>query len=237
MLPRERVLAALHHEEPDRVPYTDNPWFTTVERWRREGLPADVAPEDYFGFEFEGFGADSSLMLPTRVIEETSEYIIETNSNGVTTKNFKHQTSTPGLLGFTLTSRAVWDELKPRLVYRPERLNWSADKPRLEKARSQGKFVHIAFPVGYDELSSTVGPETLLTAMLSEPEWVADMFKTFMDLKIACAEEMLALGYEFDGAFIYDDLGYRNGPFFSPATYRELLFPQHKRLCDFLHSK
>ncbi|MFH0792910.1 MAG: uroporphyrinogen decarboxylase family protein, partial [bacterium] len=45
------------------------------------------------------------------------------------------------------------------------------------------------------------------------------------------------LGYEFDGAFIYDDLGYRNGPFFSPATYRELLFPQHKRLCDFLHSK
>jgi uroporphyrinogen decarboxylase len=237
MLPRERVLAALNHREADRVPFTDNPWETTVERWRREGLPADVTPAEHFQFEFEGFGADTSLMLPIETIEETDEYIIQKNANGVTMKNWKHRTSTPALLGFELTSPERWEELKPRLVFRPQRIGWDQDRDRCERARAEGKFVHAAFPIGYDYLSSTVGPDTLLVAMLTHPAWVSDMFKTFTDLVIVCVEEMLARGYEFDGAFVYDDLGYRNGPFFSPATYRELLFPQHWRLCDFFHGK
>jgi len=34
--------------------------------------------------------------------------------------------------------------------------------------------------------------------------------------------KMLARGFRFDGAFIWNDQAYRNGPFFSPAAYREL---------------
>ena len=58
-----------------------------------------------------------------------------------------------------------------------------------------------------------------------------------VDLHIALAEELTGRGVEFDGAFFTDDLGYVNGPFFSPAMYREQLFPSHKKLCDFLHGK
>jgi len=36
---RERVLTALSHREPDRVPVLDSPWRATVERWHREGMP------------------------------------------------------------------------------------------------------------------------------------------------------------------------------------------------------
>ncbi len=233
---RERVLAALHHKEPDRVPIADSPWMTTLARWRREGLPPDVDVGEYFGYDFAGFGANTTLMLPEETLEETDDYIIQRNANGVTLKNWKTKTSTPAMLDFTLDSPEAWAELKPKVDYHSGRLLWETDKPLYEKACRQGKFVHIFFVIGYDELSSIVGPERLLPAMLSDPDWVEDMFRTFMDLKIACTEEMLAAGYEFDGAFVCDDLGYRNGPFFSPEIYRELLFPHHKRLCDLFHS-
>ncbi len=237
MTSSERVLTALNHKEPDRVPYTDNPWFTTLERWKKEGFPDNVAPSDYFEFEFAGFGFDSTLMLPEEIIEENENYIIAKNKNGAITKNFKHETSTPELIGFTLNSPEKWYENKHLLEFKTERVNLNNDKILYDKAKKEGKFVHVAFAMGYDELSSTVGPETLLPAMLTEPEWVYDMFKTFMDLKIACVEEMLHQGYEFDGAFVFDDLGYKNGTFFSPSVYKNLLYPHHKKICDFLHSK
>jgi len=58
-----------------------------------------------------------------------------------------------------------------------------------------------------------------------------------VDLNIAVVEEITAKGIVFDGAMFYDDLGYKTGPFFSLPMYREQLFPAHKKLCDFLHSK
>lgn len=234
---QERILAALNHKEADRIPLMDGPWFTTVERWRKEGLPADVDPYDLFQFEMAGFCCDTSLRLPTEIIEDTDEYHIVKNANGVTMKNWKHATSTPQLLGFTLTTPEIWHELKPLTAYDPKRIDWDGIRKGYDKARAGGKFVYCAFVMGYDQLSSIVGPETLLPAMLTEPEWVEDMFRTFMDLNIACAEEMIARGFEFDGAFLYDDLGYRNGTFFSSAIYREMLFPEHKRICDFCHAQ
>ena len=48
MIPKERVLAALHHKETDRIPYMDNPWETTLERWRKEGgNPRDMPVVSY----------------------------------------------------------------------------------------------------------------------------------------------------------------------------------------------
>jgi uroporphyrinogen decarboxylase len=42
---------------------------------------------------------------------------------------------------------------------------------------------------------------------------------------------MRGLGIEFDGALLADDLGYTAAPLISPALYRELVYPYHKRLC------
>lgn len=56
---RERVLMALNHEEPDRVPFQDSPWPSTIERWHNEGLPREISPAEYFDFEIVNFGADT----------------------------------------------------------------------------------------------------------------------------------------------------------------------------------
>ena len=237
MLPKERVLEALNHREADRIPIMDNPWFTTLDRWIEEGFPENTLPEDYFEFDMVGFHPDASFMLPERIIEETDEYIILNDHNGALKKDWKHRTSTPELIDFSLTSREKWEELKSNLVFRPERLNTEEDRPRLKRAKEKDKFIMLQSGIGYDRFSSIVGPMTLLPALLTDPDWASDMFGTHTDLLLRCAEEMFNLGYDLDGAFVCDDLGYKNGVFFSTEVYRNVLKPHHRRLCDFFHEK
>lgn len=67
---RERIIMALNHEEGDRVPITDNLWTAAIERWRKEGLPAEVTPSEYFGYENIGFDSDTSPRFPVEVVSE-----------------------------------------------------------------------------------------------------------------------------------------------------------------------
>jgi len=237
MQPKERILAALNHKEADRVAFTDSLWETTIARWRREGLPRNVAPENYFEFEIAQFGPDTSFMLRKKIIDETDEYIIFTDDSGSTLKNWKRKTSTPELIDFNLTTRERWSELKERLVFKKNRIKWKADEPRLRRAQKKGLFKTFSSGIGYDRFSTIMGPMTLLPALLTDPDWITDIFSTHFKLVLECAEEMFGMGYDFDGAFVFDDLGYKNGPFFSTALYRAILQPHHKRLCDFFHAR
>jgi len=76
MTPRERVRTAIARQQPDRVPVADSVWRETAERWRREGMPADVDSEDYFDYSIREIWCDTSPRFGERVIEEDEEDII-----------------------------------------------------------------------------------------------------------------------------------------------------------------
>ena len=233
LTPRERVRLQLEHHETDRVPIHDSPWGTTVARWRREGLPEGVSPHQFFGYEFASFGPDLSLRLPTETLEETDEWVITRGPDGAVHRNWKGKTSTPELLDFTIKTRRDWEEHKPRLAFDESRLNLERARKAYENARARDLFFTFGCGIGYDRNSaSLLGPVRLLTAIVEEPDWVADIFMSQADLSVAIAEELFARGIEFDAAFFYDDLGYRNGLFFSPRAYRELLMPAHRRFLE-----
>jgi uroporphyrinogen decarboxylase len=233
MTSRERVRLALTHQEPDRVPIHDGPWATTVERWRREGLPEDVSPADHFGYEIVQCGPDISLRLPVEVLEETDEYVVSTRSEGAVHRNWKGRTSTPELVDFTIKSRADWDAHKHRLVFDEGRLNLEAVTAAHERARSTDRFLVFGCGIGYDHNSaSLLGPVGLLTAMLEEPDWVREIFSMQGELAARAAEGLFERGFDLDGAFYYDDLGYKNGLFFAPRLYRELLQPVHRMILE-----
>lgn len=232
MTPKERIGLALAHKEADRVAIVDEPWFTTIERWRNEGLPEGVTPAQYFGFELTNIGADISFQLESEVVEETEEYTIVKNADGALVKNWTHKTSTPDWHGFTIDSREKWEEYKPLLAMNDRRIPMD----RIEFCRSEharGQWVNYAGVVGYDRIQCIIGSEQLLVAMAEDPEWAADMYMASADIVIEAAEEMMAKGFVFDGAFIFDDMGYRNTSLFSPRMYRRLLRPAHQKITDF----
>ncbi len=237
MTSRERVVRALRHKEADRVALCDAPWFTTVRRWHEEGLPKDKGPGEYFGYEFAGQGSDTSFQFPSETIEETEEYTIVRNAQGAIAKNWKHATSTPEYIEFTIKDRKSWEEHKPRLAWNDSRVNFEQGLKDNKRARRQGYFVHFGGAFGYDKTQGIVGSQNLLMAMLDDPAWVKDMFDTSAQMLVESLEEMTARGFVFDGCFVYDDMGYRNASLFSPRCYRELLLAAHKRFCDCAHSR
>lgn len=237
MTSRERVCLALQHKEADRIPIHDSPWGTTVARWHKEGLPEGESAASYFGFEFRGFGCDNSLQLPKKVIEETDEYVISTTPDGATRRNWKGKTTTPELIDFSITTREAWEEHKPRMVMNEERVNWENQLKANHEACEGGYFCTMNFAPGFTKVCNMVGPERTLIAMVEEPDWVKDMFMTDAQLCVDIAEEMLKYGFEFHAGWIFDDLGYKQKGFFSPAMYRELLMPAHKLICDCFKSR
>ena len=237
MTSRERISLAIQHKEADRVAIHDAPWNTTIIRWRQEGLPEDQSPAEYFGFEIRSHGGDNSLQLEQKTIEETDEYKIATTGNGAIRKNWKNRTSTPELIGFSITTRELWDEHKPRMAMNESRVQWEEGLEANRQHREQGFFVAMNFGPGFTKVCDMVGPDRVLMAMIDDPEWVKDMFMTDAQLCVDFAEEMMGRGFEFDAGWISDDLGFKHKGFFSRTMYRELLMPAHKLICDCFKSR
>ena len=234
---RERIRLALQHREADRVGVVDCIWSSTLERWRKEGIPADKSPSEVFGYDLVEIRPDTSLRFPVRTLEETDEYIIVKDSNGATVKNWKHGSSAIGLLDFTIKSRADWEDHKPQLVWDRDRVDWPAAREAYDAAREQGQFICYSGAISWDATLPLVGAETILYNLMDDPAWIADMYQTMTDLYLAGAEEMIGEGLEFDGAWVYDDMAYCSGPFFSPGVYQELFFPHDRRVCDFFQAR
>jgi len=237
MTGRERVLRALNHQVPDRVPIQDSPWGATVSRWRKEGLSEDISPDEYFGYEFAFFGADLSPRFPVKVIEKNEEYIITTTPMGGVRKNHRDYSTTPEIIDYPIKTKDDWKEIKKRLKPDFTRIDWATGLANNKTAIEEGKFVCFSAACGYDALQSYMKSDQLLITIAEDPEWVKDMVMTLAELIIVTAELMMNNGFKFDGAFLYNDMGYRNGLLFSPDSYRKTHYEADRLLYGYFHSK
>lgn len=239
MTTKERFTRVYQHKEPDRVPIYDVPWNGTITRWIKEGMPKGMDWRDYFEVDkIANIGIDNSPRYECKVIEETQRYIIQTTPWGVTTKQFKEEDSTPEFLDFTVVTPEAWEDAKRRMTVNKDRINWDYLKTEYPKWKAEEQWIEGVFWFGFDVThSGMVGTETLLIAMLEEPEWVMDMFDTYLESCIAHFDMLWDAGYTFDSMLWYDDMGYKNTPFFSNTMYRELLQPFHKRAVEWAHNK
>ncbi len=237
MTSRERVLKALNHEEPDRAPVHDSPWAATLKRWKKEGLPEDADCNEYFGYEFAFFGADLSPRYPVRVVEKNDTFIVETTAMGGKRKNFRDYSTTPEVVDWPIKSRQDWENIKGRLKPDYKRVDWASGLQNNETWHGEGKFLTFNAACGYDALQGYINSENLLILMAEDPGWVKEMVTTIARLIIETAEMMVAEGFRFDGAFLYNDMGYRNGLLFSPKCYRETHYEADRMMYDYFHSK
>lgn len=238
MTSKERFTRMYEHKEADRVPIFDSAWAGTVSRWIREGMPKDADWRDYFEVDKTAYiGVDITPQYKHMVLEETDRYTISTSAWGVTMKQFKEEDSTPEFLDFKVVTPEIWEEAKSRMTVDRNRVDWKYLKENYPKWQAEGQWIEAGFWFGFDVTHSwMVGTETLLIALIEEPKWVMDMFNTYLDRCIAHFDMIWEAGYHFDSINWYDDMGYKNTPFFSNATYQQLLKPVHKRAVDWAHN-
>lgn len=239
MTTRERYSRMFQHEEADRIPVIDEPWDATIERWHREGMPAGMDFRDYFELDkVAHIEVDNSPCYEIRTIEETDYHIIYTTEWGVTLKQLKHQASTPEFIDYTTTDSVKWREAKGRMTASADRVPWDHLKKNYKVWRSEEQWIQADFWFGFDVAHSwSVGTDTLLIALIEEPEWCADMFNHYLDIDIALFDMIWDAGYKFDSIKWPDDMGYKNRQFFSVQMYRDILKPVHQRAVEWAHQK
>ncbi len=88
----------------------------------------------------------------------------------------------------------------------------------------------------FELMHPVCGHEYMLMGMALDPDWVKDMVNVFTDLTLGLFEILFAEEGPPDGFFFYEDLGFKGKPFMSPAMYKDIVWPGHKRLFDYAHS-
>lgn len=234
MSSRERLRAVLAHGIPDRIPMVDIcAWPETIERWRKEGLPADVEFSDYFGHDrVEMFGFDGSLRLPPETLEQNDRYRIDRDANGVTIKSWVEgsaEYSPQCRVGCTVKDWDGWLKVKDRLQVDPSRIGdyWNQVYPQW---REQGRFVVLSpLEPAWFLIETLTGFEDGLPLLAAEPELALDIMTTYTDFTLGMCQCAVDQGFKFDALWFFSDLCYKNGMLFSPRCYRETVMPLHRR--------
>jgi len=235
MTSRERIKTTLEHREPDRVAVQDSPWGSTVSRWHREGLPEEIPVDEYFNYELVQLGADLSARFPIQILEKSEKYILTTTPDGGQRKNFRDYSTTPEVVDALVKTKDDWLKFKPRLQPDYKRIDWAALYNQYHQAKADGKFICFSGAISFDRCQALMNSEQLLVLMAEDPETAKDMFDTVGNLTVETCKMLLKEGYEFDGGFFYNDMGYKNSSLFSPKMYRELIFPIDKYIFGFCH--
>jgi len=233
----------------------DSFWDETVIRWRKEGhLPPDVAPNEFFGFEWRLVHFDSSFRLEEQVLEETEQHVVRRNAYGATARYLKGVSAPAEMLDFPVKTRADWNRLKPRLHWHPDRFaltgfysftsaweppdnDWGRKIRGLQDLKADGNYVVLYCYDAFEATWRKMGHEAALIALLENPDWMKEIFDYQMDLLIEGYSEMAKAGATVDGFFLGSDLAFKTGMMFSPQIHQRLCLPGLKRLCDFLHER
>jgi len=243
MTHRERVRTAIARQQPDRVPIMDQAWRETVRRWRREGMPEDVDIFDYFDFAIREIWCDTSPRFPVKVISENDEHIVSTTNWGATLKQSK-TSSNPHIMDTLLKKKEDWPAIKERLQPDEARKIWiytddfetDAGRARYRKWRDEERYVVFCALTGYDQLQWLIPAEKLFMYMATDPEWIREIADTVINLFISQLQLARSRGLTIDAVWTCNDMGYRNGPLFSPQMYRDIFQPGDKRLWETAHS-
>jgi uroporphyrinogen decarboxylase len=235
----ERMVRIYEHRDADRIPVTDDPWASTVERWEREGMPRGADFAEYFGADdFRAISVDNSPRYPEGIVEATDEYTIRTTSWGATLKNWKHAGGVPEFLDFVITDADSWRAARERLTPNRDRVPWARLAEHWPAWRKRGAWISAGLWFGFDVTHSwMIGTERALMAMATDPGWIVEMWNTQLDMDLAHLELAWDAGYTVDAIEWPDDMGYKLNQFFSLDMYRELLRPVHKRACDWAHAR
>lgn len=240
---KERISNILNRQPVDRIGLYEHFWGDTLQKWQREGHIAeheDLA--SHFNFDMElawvnNLIADLDFELET--VEETEETILQRDGNGALLRRHKQHSSTPEHVDFAVKDRAAWEKLiKPHLLEPTERrINFESYCDARDRAARENRFFCWSGVSVFELMHPVCGHEYMLMGMADDPDWVKDMADTYADLQIGLLKLIFAREGLPDGIWFYEDMGFKQRPFMSPAMYRRLIQPAHRKMFEFCHQQ
>jgi len=265
MTPRERFLATIKFDKPDRLPFFEL-WFPdqTILKWIGEGMPLSkvidhkevlihpyaLLPKPvyyldltrYFGLERVEDLAIDFAPLPRfvyKLIEETDQYRVVMDQIGVKKRIFKTGTwGMPQFLEWQVKNSGDWDRMKARFnPADPRRYppEWGDDF--IQHLNEVNYPLSMWMPGFFAMGRQLMGTVKLLTSFYRTPELVHDMMDFWTDFLIEASRQAVeGLKSRIDYVTIHEDMSYKGGPHISPKLFREFMLPGYKKVTSFLKS-
>lgn len=231
----ERMSNMIHRKPIDRIPVYEHFWDDTLKAWAEKGKVAvgeDLA--DHFGFDMSesfGFNMMADIDFTPQVVEETDETRLIRDGNGALLRRHKLHDTTPEHVDFAVKSRAAWEELiKPKLKVDRRRIDFGRYRTARDAARGAGRFFCWSGLGVFELMHPVCGHENLLVGMALDPDWVRDMARTYARFVMDLQEILFSEEGQPDGIYYYEDMGFKEHPFFSPDMYKEILQDAHMEM-------
>lgn len=250
---KERITRILRRQPVDRIGLFEVYWRETADKWAAEGhFAAPEAVSDHFGLDLRRTGGEitpanynvvnliADVDAREEVVEETETVKLTRNGNGALLRWHKQGSGAPEHVGFAVHDRRSWEEhIRPHLLDErtyARRLDFGSYRALRTKCQTEELFMAGGVVGPFDQMSPMCGHENLLLGMGLDGEWVQEMALLYATVAVRLLETLWAQEGLPDALWVWDDLGFKQRPFMSPAMYRAQLFPAHKKLFDFAHS-
>jgi uroporphyrinogen decarboxylase len=216
-------------------------WETTIPSWIAQGYPAGEPAWKEFGLDLVSCWGNSSEAFPGQdeLIEETAEWRIAKDGNGAVLKRFKNNPGIPEHIAFDCISGEIWrNRFREKVrTFDPLRIDQRLLFATLKEARDNDLFCAFNGIEVFEIGKNYSGHQELCIGMLDDPDWISDMFESFITQQIESWSYIFETIGKPDGIWLYGDIGFKGRPFISPDMYGELVLPHNKRLIDFFHSR
>lgn len=233
MTDRELFTSIMHYGEFDRMPvFHWRGWDETRRRWLAEGLSEDRSEHDFFGTSPMSLGVGVNVGLwpafEEETLEETGEYKVIRQHDGVVARHWKSKSCIPQFLGFTLKGEEGWDEYRKRLQPCPERIPKNLDE-RIERAKAATVPVSVNTGSMVGWIRNWMGVESLAYLCYDDRELLAEMVTTIADLVCWGLDQVLPR-IAPDLGWGWEDICFRSGPLVSPDIFGEVAVPAYRRI-------
>jgi len=212
MKPRERVLTAIAHREPDSVP--------KFEIWINDEIVGELGFGD-LQITHVKLGLDC-IMIPTRTPASSNYWRDGLDEFGQIWKDGAYADG-------VIDSEEDIRRYRPPLEYACK--FFEGDKTKEAMRRYPNHFFiygsHIGpFTMGY----MGMGFKRFFRDLRGRPQLVQELLEARTEWCIAMCQEAVSLGVDL--IVLGDDAGHRDGPMISPPMWREYVLPLHRRIVE-----
>ncbi len=237
---RTHVLNILNYGDFNSMPVWHwGLWPETRTRWEKEGLlPADLPEHEFFQADPlpPNIPVEFGLYppFPEEIIEETDEYKIFRQQDGVVARDWKNRSSIPHFEDYLLKDRKTWQLYKEKLQPDPGRIPSNLKEIARQRAEC-GKpvFINVGSMVGW--IRDWMGVEALSYLCFDDPDLLQEMVDTVSDLQCWVLDQVLPHATAHI-AWGWEDIAFKSGPLISPNIFKNIISKGYKKIAAKLHS-
>lgn len=220
MTHKERVLASLRHEQPDRIPY-----HVTFTRKAHKRMA------DYLGDpDFTGKLNNACFIRKTRKEKVEVAPDMVADEFGVRF-DISRDEDIGAVCNRVVTPENVRDYSFPD-PYDPTRYDGFEE----DLAEQGDRFIVVSHGFSlFERAWALAGMENLLMAMVADPEFVHELLDRILDFNLKMIDH--ACRYDIDAIMFGDDWGYQGGIIMGPNRWREFIKPRIRQMYELTGSR